>query len=141
MKQITDLLKASTSPVILAGHGIRQAKAEKAFIELIESLQIPVLTTWRAMDLIEHGHPLFRGRPGLITSKLAQETQDNCDLIICIGTRLDLLQVAWGYTKFASKAKKIVVDIDQAELDKLPSDWIKINAGAGVFINELYKSI
>lgn len=141
MNRIKDLLKSSIRPVVLAGHGIRQAKAEKEFIELIEKLNIPVMTTWRAADLIEENHRLFVGRPGLVAYDTVTFIQNTADLIICIGARLDLLQVGWDYAKFAPNAKRIVVDIDRHELDKLPNDWIKINKDAGVFINELYKFI
>lgn len=141
MKRVTYLLKSSINPVILAGHGIRQAKAEKTFIELIEKLNIPVMTTWRAADLIDDDHRLFIGRPGLVSYATTMLVSDTCDLIICIGTRLDLPQVCWDYSRFAPKATKVVVDIDRAELNKLPKNWIKIQSDAGVFINELYQSL
>jgi acetolactate synthase I/II/III large subunit len=123
--------------VILAGHGIRAANAHEQFTKLINKLGIPVMTTWRASDLIEHDHPLFYGRPGLLSWDKSERALKECDLLLCIGCRMDLMQTMWNPTTYYPNAKKAVVDIDQTELDKLPDNWIKICMDAGEFINEL----
>lgn len=134
---LRDLIKEAKKPCILTGHGIRAAKAIDEFYKLIEKLQMPVITTWRGMDLIEHDHPLFLGRTGLLNHKKAQDYQDICDLIICLGCRIDLMQTQWNYDKFAPKAYKVVCDIDEYELNKLPGDWLKMNMDVKEFINKL----
>ena len=137
-----EILNNSDRPVILAGNGIRLGKATEKFLELINILGIPVLTTWKAIDLLAENHPLFFGRPGSIASRYANFIQQNSDCIIIIGTRLDLTQVGHNYKSFAPKAKKIVVDIDQAEIDKLDMDnKISICTDAGLFVSEFLKQI
>jgi len=112
------LLNNSERPVILAGRGIRLAHAEKEFLETIEALRIPVLTTWRLMDIVSEDNELYFGRPGSISSRGANFVQQNADFILVIGARLDLPQVGHSYAHFARNAKKVIVDIDDAEIKK-----------------------
>jgi acetolactate synthase-1/2/3 large subunit len=137
MNKIIDLLLNSKKPVILAGHGIKAAKAEKEFLQLVDHLKIPVMTTWRAMDLLEEDHYMYFGRPGLLSSELSQYIEKNCDLIICIGARMDLMQTSWNPEIYAQQAIKVVVDIDVNELNKLPDNWLKGVGDAKVFIESL----
>lgn len=61
-KQTLELLAASTRPVLLAGYGIKVARAEELFQEVLERLAIPALLTWKGADLLPEEHPLFFGR-------------------------------------------------------------------------------
>ena len=134
------LLEKAEKPVILAGNGIRLAGARELFIRTVSELGIPVLLTWRAADLLPATHPLFCGRPGLIGQKGANETQDDADLIICIGARLDMGQTSYSHDKFAPNAHRVVVDIDQNEIDKMRCRIdIPIVCDAGDFLYELLK--
>jgi acetolactate synthase-1/2/3 large subunit len=112
--------------VILAGHGIRAANAIPEFEELIEKMKVPVLLTWRAMDLLDDKHPLNYGRCGLLHHKKAQDALNNCKALLCLGARLDLMQVSWNYDTFAPQALITVVDIDPYELNKLPERYVKV---------------
>lgn len=136
--QLVKWLKESKRPVIFAGHGIRLSKSEKEFIELAEKLQIPVLTTMSANDLIESDHPLFIGRPGVFGDRAGNFAIQNSDLMISIGARHHLWNIGYNYASFAKSAKKVVVDIDINELNKktvVPD--LAINANAKDFIEEL----
>ncbi len=140
ISQCVKLLKAAKRPVILAGNGIRMAGAASGFLKLIRKLNIPVLTTWRAADMLPENDPLYFGRPGSVGQRAANFIQQNSDLIITIGARLDLPQVAFDYANFARDAKKIIVDIDAAEIRKMGfKKDIAINSDAKVFIELLLK--
>ncbi len=137
VKQFYNLINQSKRPVVLAGNGIRLSNAEERFLELVEKLKIPVLTTWKAMDFMDETHPLYVGRPGLIGQRGANFSQQNSDLFISIGARLDYGQTAFNHKNFAKKAKKIIVEIDQSEIDKMEFDIdCPINFDAGDFIDE-----
>jgi acetolactate synthase I/II/III large subunit len=114
-----NLLNNAERPVILAGQGIRLAKAEEEFFELIKSLKIPVLTTWRMSDALSEDNELYFGRPGSIASRYANFIQQNSDFIMVLGARLDLPQVGHNYANFARGAVKVIVDIDEAEVKKI----------------------
>lgn len=113
------LLRASRRPGIIAGSGIRMAGALDGFRQFIEQAQIPVMPTWLAMDVIEDDHPLYAGRPGSIAPRWANFALQNCDLLIVLGSRLDMALTAYNHAGFAPHARKVVVDIDPAEIRKL----------------------
>ncbi|MDP2923375.1 MAG: thiamine pyrophosphate-binding protein [Candidatus Omnitrophota bacterium] len=132
------LLNASQRPVILAGNGIRLSGALKDFFDLIEHLKIPVLTTWKAIDFLPEDHELFFGRPGSIGQRGANFVQQNSDFIMTIGARLDLPQIGYNYQNFARASKKVIVDIDAAEIKKLKMDIdVSVCLDAKDFIKEL----
>jgi acetolactate synthase-1/2/3 large subunit len=135
--RVITLLKESKRPIILAGAGVQNSRDE--FLRLIDLLQVPVLTTWAAMDLIDYDHPLFIGRPGVVAARGANFALQNADLILAIGARLDPQTIGFERDQFAPNAKKIMVDIDQAELDKLGDMYIDlpICADAGDFIRAM----
>lgn len=137
VKQAIDLLRQAGRPVILAGNGIRSADALKPFEQLIDRLQIPVLTTWKTADFLPEDHPLFAGRPGAVGQRGANFTQQNADWLLTVGARLDFGQTAYSHANFARGAQKIIVDIDAAELGKIdPAPALAIEADAGDFIRE-----
>lgn len=114
-----ELLGSSERPVILAGNGIRSASAESRFLDLASLLGIPILTTWKAIDYMDEKDPLFVGRPGIAGQRGANFSQQTSDLFISIGARLDHGQTAFNHENFARNAKKVIVDTDQAEIDKM----------------------
>lgn len=114
---IVKRLQVAKRPVILAGTGIRAANTVTEFETVIRRLGIPVTTAW-THDLIASDDPLFCGRPGTIGTRAGNFTVQNADLVLILGSRLNIRQVSYNWTAFAPKALKIQVDIDPAELRK-----------------------
>jgi acetolactate synthase I/II/III large subunit len=137
-----DLLRASERPVIMAGNGIRVAGAVELFERLIGTLRVPVLTTWLGLDLLPDNHPLNAGRPGSIAPRSANFALQNCDFFLSIGSRLDMALTGYAHDRFARAAKKIIVDIDEAEIAKLGMNIdIPVVADAGLFMKALLEVI
>lgn len=118
LRDILNRIKTSKQPVIIAGSGIRLGDAHNEFIELINKLQIPVVTAWNAHDNLWDSHYLYAGRPGTLGTRGGNFIMENSDLILSLGCRLNIRQISYNYKSFSSNAYKIIVDIDQAELDK-----------------------
>jgi acetolactate synthase-1/2/3 large subunit len=136
--KLIELLNNSKKPVILAGNGIRQSGALLQFKDLINYLRIPILLTWKSIDFISENHSLNFGKPGAISSRYANNILQECDLLISIGARLDFPTTAYDHSNFAKNAKKVIVDIDYAEIDKLEfKKDIIFNWDAKLFIEEL----
>jgi len=135
---VVEAIRSSRRPFFLLGAGVRLSGAVDSSIKLINSTNIPVLTSRLGMDLIEHDHPLFIGRPGTYGDRPANFTVQNADLMIVIGCRLSVGLIGHDYQAFAPHAKKIVIDLDEKELTK-PSVTpdIAINADAARFIGLL----
>jgi len=142
VSQTIELLNHSERPIILVGNGVRSAKATDLFLELIESLGIPVLTTWKMLDVLPEAHRLYVGRPGMVGQRGANFAQQNSDWLLTIGARLDLGQTGYTHSTFARAAKKIMVDVDPAEIGKMmmPID-VPICADAGDFLREFLRQI
>ena len=122
VEEVVRLICAADRPLILAGQGVRLAGAAKPFRELVDRLGIPVVATWNALDLIPWEHPLCVGRPGVVAGRAANFAVQNCDLLIAIGSRLDNIITAYNPRGFARAAKKVVVDVDPREIEKLDMD-------------------
>ena len=119
IKEIIDLLNTADRPILLAGNGIRLSGAQADFGRLVDVLNIPVLLTWPAMDLLPEAHVHLAGRPGSAAPRGANFSLQNSDLLLSLGTRLDLVLTGFAPERFARGAKKVVVDIDPNELNKL----------------------
>jgi len=134
-----ELIGKAERPVILAGHGIKAAHRESLFRECAAKLGIPVLTTWRASDLMGDDHPLYCGRPGPLGQPGANLIMQEADLLLSIGARLDFGQIGYDAEFINRDMKKIVVDSDREELSKHRfSVDLSIAADAGLFLEELY---
>ena len=132
-----DLLYRSQKPLILAGQGIRVAKAQDEFSKAVSKLKVPVVTTRLGIDLIESASPLFVGRPGLYPDRAANFAIQNADLIIAIGARLDTGIVGYDTKDWGKYAKKVVVELDTEELNKPGINIdLRINKDARDFLKE-----
>ncbi len=140
--QVLDALKAAKRPVIIAGNGVALAGANEEFLKLIKILEIPVIGTFARYDIVRNDHELFFGRYGSIGNRAANFVVQNSDLIIAIGARLNIRAVSYNWEFFGREAKKILVDIDQNELNKktIAAD-IKIKSDAKVFISDLRSAL
>jgi len=140
--QVVELLKKSKRPVFVAGHGIRIACAQNLFLEIIKKLNIPVVSTFNGVDLIPTMHPLFIGRIGTVGDRAGNFALQNSDLLLSVGTRNNIRQISYNWENYAKHAKKIVVDIDSAELKKptIKPD-IAINSDAKYFLEIIKEKI
>ena len=135
--ELLDMWLGSTRPIILMGSGARKASSE--IISFAEQWNIPILTTWNAIDLIEWEHPLFIGRPGIVATRAANNALQGCDLLLSVGARLDPNTIAFNYDKLAPRSKKVLVDIDMNEALKIPNLDLYIGMDSLKFIQEISK--
>lgn len=118
IQAVLEKLKNAKRPVLHAGYGIRLSGGYAAFRSVLEKLNIPVVTYWNAVDLIEDDHPLYCGRAGNMGDRPGNWAIQNADLILAVGTRISIRQVGYNWKTWARAAEVIMVDIDQAEMKK-----------------------
>jgi len=116
--EILDLIKNSRRPVIYIGSGVHLSNTKNDVIKFAESLGIPIVTAWNSNDLIPDSHPLYVGRPGTIGNRSGNFVVQSSDLLMVLGSRLNIRLVSYNWKSFAPKAYKIGVDIDEKELNK-----------------------
>jgi acetolactate synthase-1/2/3 large subunit len=117
-QDILQKIQNAKRPVIFAGGGVRLSGQHDAFLELVKKLDIPVVTGWNAHDVIWNDHPNYAGRPGTVGDRGGNFVTQNADLILILGSRLNIRQVSYNWNSFAREAYKIWVDIDELELQK-----------------------
>ena len=144
IKKTVTLLKKSERPLFLIGAGSRLSGCEDLIKIIIDKFPYAFVTTWNAMDLIPYNSKKNLGKPGSVALRPANFAVQNCDLLICIGARLDNVVTGFNLKDFARSGKRVVVDIDPSELSKFnDNDFLKILSDAKVFlqkiINELKK--
>lgn len=115
---ILEKIRASRRPIFYTGNGIRIAGAESLFLEVAHRLNIPVVVGWNGPDIIPSDDPLYVGRPGGRGDRPGNLAVQNADLILSIGSRLNIRQVGYDFKSWARDAYVIVNDIDAEELRK-----------------------
>jgi acetolactate synthase-1/2/3 large subunit len=121
-------------PVLIIGNGVRLAGAVEECRRFATELNIPVISSWSASDIVPTDHPCYIGRSGIFGCRPANMTVQNADLILAIGTRLSIPQTGHAQHLFAPNAKKIVIDIDRIEAEKLASACWAVSADARMFL-------
>ena len=139
---ILDKLKTAKRPVLFAGAGVRISGQYENFVKLAQRLGIPVVSGWNAHDVVPNSNAYYAGRPGTVGDRAGNFTVQNADLLIVLGSRLNIRQVSYNHKNFAHRAFKIQVDADRAELDKptLHTD-LKIHGDLKEFIPALLTAL
>ncbi len=140
VSKIIGMLNGAERPLLMIGNGVRLAGAEALLEETVRLINVPVETTWVAMDLIGDADPLFVGRPGTVAARGANFALQNCDFLLAIGARMDLPIVGYTPENMARGAWKAMVDVDAAELRKMGNTvHMPVCADARQFIEELLR--
>jgi acetolactate synthase I/II/III large subunit len=111
IEYIGDLKKAKR-PAIIVGGGVRLAGCEKELLELLKLLKVPVFPTWNALDTIASDFEFYGGRIGTYGGDGRNFGIQNCDLLLCLATRVSGRITGGNPSYFARGAKKYIVDID-----------------------------
>lgn len=119
IEHIYHLFEQAKRPVILIGGGTVLSGAREEIKAFVDAFSIPILATWRAKDVFAEDHPLFFGLPGIPAPRYSNYILQNCDLVFILGSRLNSSLTAYDEPHFAFNAKKIIVDIDPNEINKL----------------------
>jgi len=137
--ELIEQLKQSERPVLLIGGGLSRASIRK-YVKLIESLNIPIMTTWNGMDRYGANLRNYWGRPNTWGQRSSNILIQQSDLIVAIGTRLGLQQTGFAWQKFAPLAKIYQIEIDSAELNKgHPKIFKGFLTDANLFLEEFLK--
>ena len=140
ISEVYNLLNASNRPAILIGHGVVAAGKDQLIRDISSRFKIPVLSTWRAKGIFGDNEELFMGSPGIPTTRFSNYVLQNTDFLLIIGTRLNPAITAYAEVRFAPDAKKIVVDIDEGEIEKLSIPFkMKIITHAGIFLDAFFR--
>lgn len=141
VREVLGKIREARRPVVFAGSGVRIGNAIPEFEEVIRALRVPVVTAW-THDLIASDDELFCGRPGTIGERAGNFTVQNSDLVLVLGSRLNIRQISYNWKSFARFATKIQVDIDAKELTKpLLKPDVAIHCDIKQFLSEMVQQL
>jgi acetolactate synthase I/II/III large subunit len=138
VEETIGLIKKAKRPVFLAGNGIRLGGGMDEFYKFLANTNIPILTTWGAIDFVEENHPQYFGRPNILGgNRAAGFIMQNSDVLLTVGARLGTQTIGYLSQAFARKTKHIMVDVDKKELDKsFLNPYLKIESDAKKFLEK-----
>jgi len=109
-------IKQAKRPLILAGRGIKASNCQNLFNQFVEKTKVPVITTLLGLDAINYDHVQRVGFIGSYGNRWANIAFGECDLLIVLGSRLDIRQTG-ADTQFIENRKIYHIDCEKAEIN------------------------
>ena len=110
-------LRRARRPVILAGQGVLLARAHEELRRLVDALGIPVSHSLLGLGALPSGHSLALGYHGHTGNQYAGRAIHAADLVLVLGSRLDVRQTGSLPERFAPAAEVVRVELDAGELE------------------------
>ncbi|HUB81285.1 MAG TPA: thiamine pyrophosphate-binding protein [Bryobacteraceae bacterium] len=138
VSRVLDEIRLARRPMLLCGNGIHRARAQELLRAVLNKLNVPVVVPLTAKDVIEEDHPMNMGVFGVAGQRRANFAVQNCDCLVAIGAGLNCQKVGFNIAGFAPKARKVIVDIDGAQLrHQVVRPDVAVEADAAEFLMEM----
>lgn len=131
-------IQLAKRPLILAGRGIKASKSQELFDTFIKNTKVPVITSLLGLDTIAYDDIQRVGFIGTYGNRWANIAFGECDLLIVLGSRLDIRQTG-ADTKFIENRKIYHVDCEEGEINNRVQGCVDVVADLKVFFNEFGK--
>lgn len=138
LSDMINSIKSAKKPLILAGRGIKAGLCQELFDEFISNTKIPVITTLLGLDVIDSGNPLRVGFIGSYGNRWANMAFGECDLLIVLGSRLDIRQTG-ADTKFIENRKIYHIDCEEGEINNRVKGCVALHTDLATFFNHFKK--
>jgi acetolactate synthase-1/2/3 large subunit len=136
ISQASELLAKAERPLLLVGGGAITSGASDEIVQLSDLLMAPVATTFMGKGAFPETHPLSVGSIGMHGNPAANRLMGECDVLLAVGTRFSDRATA-NLDTFAPEAKKIHIEIDNAEINKNIEVDVPIVADAKIALKQL----
>lgn len=136
---LVTLIGKSKKPIFLLGGGVRTSQMTELLRKIIEKWKIPVVYSLMGVDALDSASPYRIGMIGSYGNRWANRAIAHSDLIIALGTRLDIRQTGSDPALFTKDKKIFRVDVDQSEIDGRVSADISVKTSMQIFLRELSK--
>lgn len=134
LRNLANDISVSKRPLILAGRGVSSIQSSDLFLKFIEQVKVPVVTSLLGLDSIPFDHPLRVGFIGSYGNRWANLAIGESDLIIVIGSRLDIRQTGSDVKSFKGNRKIYQVDCESSEINNRVQDCIPVLADVAQFL-------
>ncbi len=140
IKKALEVLEQAKKPLLLAGGGLVIANAHTELKQLVERMDIPVITTLMGKGILPTNHPLYIGNLGMHGNIASNKAINECDVLLSIGTRFND-RITGRISEFAKDAKIIHIDIDAASISRNIVVDIPIVADARLAVTKLLERV
>ncbi len=144
ISEFINYIQKAKRPLFVIGNGIRLSNSYERFNQLIKDSGIPALTgVHSGIDCVDNTYDYYAGRIGILGQITSNKIIQEADLLIILGSRLNVKMTGYNLAGFAPNANKIFVDVDINEINKhqLSNIVMKIQADLKVFLSELPEKI
>lgn len=118
-QELKSLLKAISQaerPLLLMGGGCAATSNRQAAQQIADQLQLPVVLSLMAVDLLPDSHPHRVGFIGSYGNRWANKALGAADFLVVLGSRLDIRQTGSDLDSFCDGKQIWQIDIDSAEI-------------------------
>ncbi|MGM3174498.1 acetolactate synthase large subunit [Dickeya lacustris] len=130
------MINQAKRPILYLGGGIISAGAHQQAIELAERAGLPTTMTLMALGAMPVDHPLSLGMLGMHAARCTNLILQQSDLLIVLGARFDDRAIGKA-EQFCPDASVIHIDIDPAELGKIRTPHVALNADVADALTQL----
>ena len=135
-----EMMAAAKKPVFYTGGGIINSGPEASALlrELVDLTGFPVTSTLMGLGAFPASRPEWLGMLGMHGTWEANHAMHDCDLMICLGARFDD-RCTGKVSSFSPKSKKIHLDIDASQINKIVRVDLPIVADATKALREMVR--
>ena len=117
--KIINFIKKAKRPSIVIGNGVHISQSEKSFLKFAKKIQVPILSSWNASDIVPTSDKNYIGRFGIFGDRASNFTIQNSDLVLILGSRLSQPLTGYRMDLFVPARKLNINDIDKKEIFKV----------------------
>lgn len=137
VRLVAQKMRQARRPLLLLGGGAAALRDAMVLSDLCSRYHLPVVCSYLGRDILDNTHPSYIGVIGAYGNRIANYAVKHCDLLLCLGSRIDGRQTGDDLPAFASQADIIQVDLDADELAAKPSRYQKILSSCQKFLEAL----
>lgn len=139
LNSVFELLSKAERPLVLLGGGAAHVDQDE-LLRALEKIGAPCVASLMAVHLVPSQHPLHAGFIGSYGNRWANIAISKSDLMIVLGSRLDIRQTGADVEGFRADKKIIHVDVDPSEMNNRVKDCLPIEATVQQFCSSVNKS-
>lgn len=134
-------LAHSKRPLFLLGGGVVQSQSERRIQQLLEETHIPAVYSLHGKGVMPDSHKYTIGLIGSYGNRWANKALYESDLLIVLGSRLDIRQTGADAVGFASNKCVFQIDIDDAEINNRVKVARYLHCDLRDVLDELHKYV
>ncbi|MBR1914135.1 MAG: biosynthetic-type acetolactate synthase large subunit [Lachnospiraceae bacterium] len=122
LKAVADIINSCKRPFIYVGGGAVISGASEEVRKLADKIDSPVCDSLMGKGAVSADDPHYTGMIGMHGTKASDKGVSECDVLLALGARFSD-RVVGNARAFASGARIVHIDIDDAEINKnIPTD-------------------